>query len=85
MPYPDCLATLNQLIASMKVMCQCGRKVDYETPFDDFSTRRVPCGTSCRQVSAQSTTPQPFARPNDMLTIMPGASIAAHHASLVGN
>lgn len=33
----------------------CGKEVLYEQPFNDYSTRRVPCGRSCQNVSPSRT------------------------------
>lgn len=49
---------------SMKIMCYCGKEISYETPFQDFSTRRVPCGPSCRSVQAIGTAQRQEARPD---------------------
>ncbi len=46
----------------MKIMCQCGRNVSYEVPLQNFATRRVPCGPSCRssQPNQFQVTHEPF-------------------------
>jgi hypothetical protein len=41
----------------MKIMCQCGRDVRYEPPFDDFHTERVPCTATCVRIKALEQTP----------------------------
>lgn len=44
----------------MKLMCQCGRYVDYETPFNEFYTRRVACGPStCKKYVPSARAPGP--------------------------
>jgi hypothetical protein len=39
-------------ISTMKIMCQCGRDVRHEPPFDDFHVERVKCSASCMRAEA---------------------------------
>lgn len=32
----------------MKIMCQCGKNVSYEIPFDNFATIRISCTSVCK-------------------------------------
>lgn len=52
----------------MKVICECGRDVRYEPPFDDFHVEKVKCGLSCaraRKVVTDLSKPEPlFVKPS---------------------
>lgn len=65
----------------MKIMCQCGRDIRHEAPFEDFHVERVQCTAYCHRAKALETG-QKSERLSD---VFPNAKVVLKPTGMLGH